>query len=67
MQANTVVYLMLSTTWVMAQTAGNEIEVKGTVVNASQNALLAGSTVVVKDAAGRTLGSTNTQKMEHLA
>jgi outer membrane receptor protein involved in Fe transport len=54
--------LVLSTKWVMAQTAGNEIEVKGTVVSASQNALLAGSTVVVKDAGGRTVGSANTQK-----
>ncbi|WP_313157036.1 TonB-dependent receptor domain-containing protein [Sphingobacterium multivorum] len=57
-----VLTLVLSTTWVMAQTAGNEIEVKGTVVSASENALLAGSTVLVKDAGGRILSSTNTRK-----
>ncbi|MNK14568.1 hypothetical protein D3C87_326920 [compost metagenome] len=54
--------LMLSTTWGIAQTAGNEVEVKGTVVSASENVLLAGSTVVVNDASGRTIASANTQR-----
>ena len=54
--------LMLSTTLGIAQTAGNEVEVKGTVVSASENILLAGSTVVVNDASGRTIASANTQR-----
>ncbi|WP_313265305.1 TonB-dependent receptor [Sphingobacterium sp.] len=54
--------LMLSTTWGIAQTTGNEVEVKGTVVSASENVLLAGSTVVFNDASGRTIASANTQR-----
>lgn len=57
-----VLTVMLSATLVMAQTEGNDVEIKGTVVSASENAFLAGSTVVVKDADGQTLGSTNTHK-----
>lgn len=57
-----VFMLVLITSWVVAQTAGNEIEVKGTVVSASENTVLAGSTVVVKDAGGKIVSSTNTRK-----
>ncbi|MGK9124296.1 TonB-dependent receptor [Olivibacter sp. SA151] len=54
--------VLLITTLVMAQTAGNEVEIKGTVVSASENVLLAGSTVVVKDAAGGMIGRVSTHK-----
>ncbi|WP_228412816.1 TonB-dependent receptor domain-containing protein [Chryseobacterium sp. G0162] len=55
-----VLMAMLSITTVFAQTAGNEIEIKGTVVSGNENTLLAGSTVVIKDAAGKPVGSLTT-------
>lgn len=57
-----VLMILLSTTFVMAQTAANEVEIKGAVVSANENVLLAGSTVIINDVGGRMVGSTNTLK-----
>ncbi len=51
---------MLGTTTVFAQAAGNELEIKGTVVSGNENVLLAGSTVSIKDAGGKLIGSVTT-------
>lgn len=51
---------MLGTTTVFAQAAGNELEIKGTVVSGNENVLLAGSTVSIKDAEGKLIGSVTT-------
>lgn len=55
-----VITAMLSITTVFAQTVGKEIEIKGTVVSGNENILLIGSTVVIKDAAGKPAGSLTT-------
>ncbi|WP_238555274.1 outer membrane beta-barrel protein [Chryseobacterium sp. P1-3] len=57
-----VLTVLLNTTLVMAQTAANEVEIKGTVISGNENVVLAGSTVVIKNADGRMVSSMNTRK-----
>jgi hypothetical protein len=64
--ANDGNYGYIKYTTVFAQTAGNELEIKGTVVSGNENILLIGSTVVIKDAAGKPAGSLTTTVMEYL-
>jgi hypothetical protein len=41
-EADMLLTFMLGTTTVFAQAAGNELEIKGTVVSGNENVLLAG-------------------------
>jgi len=57
-----VLTVLLSTIPVIAQSSESEVEIKGTVVSGNRNVLLAGSTVVIKDAGGQIVRSTNSRK-----